>query len=161
MGKQTEQQRRERVAAYAREALRRKGMSQKALTEATGLDKGTVSAFFTGHRWPNADTLDRIERALELPDGSLARLHDGTGPDEPSALSPVASRVGSSAVHEERGELSGRRVVRVHIATMAHDIDIQTTLDDGEDRASVLAEIMGTLGLEGDASRGGSTDGGS
>lgn len=132
MGKQTEQQRRERVAAYAREALRRKGMSQKALGEATGLDKGTVSAFFTGHRWPTADTRDGIERALDLPAGTLERVYDGTDPDEPSALS-------GNPVTVEDVEQGGRKYVR--IAAQAVGWELTASYTDADDRRAALADI--------------------
>lgn len=155
------------AAAHVRDVARSKGMGRGQIAAAAGVDPSTVGDFLNGHRWPLLSKREAILGVLGLTADEVDRVAEGRDTEEGpnggfmGGVSGERGTVPIKVVGEERGELSGQRVVRVHIATMAHDIDIQTSLADDEDRASVIAEIMGTLGLEGDASRGGSRDEGS
>jgi transcriptional regulator with XRE-family HTH domain len=85
---------RERVAAYV--ALRRGllGLSQVGLAKAAGVDTKTVNKLEKGRTWPQATTLSKFERALELVQGSLQAMADGRPPQplEDAGGPPLVTR---------------------------------------------------------------------
>lgn len=63
------------AAARAFKAARgRKGVSQAALAEATGVAKGVIQNLEAGNTWPNATSQARLEPAVGMPAGELERI---------------------------------------------------------------------------------------
>jgi hypothetical protein len=102
---------------------------------------------------------DQIAAALNL-DSADFRARAGLEPDDTnerkelpkaSPQSEGGSNFQSQAAVIERGvgELSGRPIIEVSIAALG--LYVRSTLDEGEDRADVIAKIMAGIGLEGTA----------
>jgi len=66
------------AAARAVEAaLGRNGWNQTDLARAAGLDPGTLYDFMAGKRWPHVKTRSKIETALGMETGTIARVAEG------------------------------------------------------------------------------------
>lgn len=147
----TENQR--RAAAFVRHAAVAQKLGRGEIATAAGVDPSTVGDFLNGKRWPTLANREAICAAVGVSADTVQAIADGVATDTPPSggfadgPSGVGVTVSSSVVQEERGELSGQRIVRVHIAALG--VDVQTTLGDDEDRASVIHEIMESVGLEG------------
>jgi transcriptional regulator with XRE-family HTH domain len=83
-----------------RQARTRAGLSQVALSEATGLDRAAISFLERAERSPDLSTLVRVARALELtPSGLLHGIGSGARSiDAPTHKpgSPPAQRLGAN-----------------------------------------------------------------
>jgi transcriptional regulator with XRE-family HTH domain len=147
----TENQR--RAAAFVRHAAVAQKLGRGEIATAAGVDPGTVGDFLNGKRWPTLSNREAICAAVGVSADMVQAIADGVSGDTPlpggfgDDPSGAGVTVSSSVAQEERGELSGQRIVRVHIAALG--VDVQTTLGDDEDRATVIAEIMESVGLEG------------
>lgn len=74
---------RERARRNVRVLMVEKFRSQAKLAKAAEVDAGTLSDFLGGKRWPHADTLDRLERALDLTPDTIQGWADGREPESP------------------------------------------------------------------------------
>lgn len=71
-------------------------ITQRSLARDKVINAGTLIAFEKGRSWPRRSTLARLERALDWPSGTIARLrngdsgsHDVTGVTDPSTVPPT------------------------------------------------------------------------
>ena len=65
------------VGRVIQDALRVYGWTQADLARESGLDTGTISDVVNETRWPRISTQAKIEQALSLDSGTLARAHAG------------------------------------------------------------------------------------
>lgn len=72
---------RERARRNVRVLMVEKFRTQAKLAKAAEVDAGTLSDFLSGKRWPHPDTLDRLERALDLAPDTVQGWADGRDPE--------------------------------------------------------------------------------
>lgn len=77
---------RKEIKDRLREAMERRGFRAVDLVERTGIPKGTISYYLTGHTKPKADRLYLLARALDVSEAWLL------GYDVPMARSPESKR---------------------------------------------------------------------
>jgi transcriptional regulator with XRE-family HTH domain len=101
----------DRAREAVRTAMGQKGMSNKELAQAAGVDEGTVGDFLNGKRWPRPGNLVKLDTALGWDAGTIARV--GTGGavpnvrpdrDDPGVLLDIAADAYADLSPEEREE---------------------------------------------------------
>lgn len=105
------------IAAAARAieaALGRRSWNQIDLARAAELDPGTLYDFMSGRRWPQARTRGKIEDALGMEHGDLARIAAGETVG-PAAHNPVAPQlpVGAGVDPEKLSRLTAGQLAQV------------------------------------------------
>ena len=84
-----------------------RGESQQRFAERAGVDQGTLSDFLSGNRWPINRTLNKIETALNLKEGTLAALGEKTPPEEAPKI-PEQTSLADATPDELTAELTYR-----------------------------------------------------
>jgi transcriptional regulator with XRE-family HTH domain len=79
----------QRARAAVQQTMGTRGFSNASLAREAGIDQGTVGEFLNGRRWPRADKLAAIEKALGLEVGAITRI---AGDGEASAAGAWAPR---------------------------------------------------------------------
>ncbi len=142
-------------------------LTQREAADLAGLGLSTWQGVEYGKRnGVGRETRHGVEDALGWTRGSVKAVIDGHDPEvrndddaaKPTIEKPsdVRTMVGDVVEVEDLavGALTGKGVVSVKIKALG--VDVSSTFDDAEDRATVIAQMLAGLGLEGaDSAAGG------